>query len=119
MNREEAWQLMRACPDYFYDEEEGPTEFILMNDIWGWAWADDITLNDDNICRVAELYHIYGSCGLLYYCIETKRYTKSEFTDINRMIQFVQNEERIIAEIPEGNKRVYEKEEYIINGEIK
>jgi hypothetical protein len=56
---------------------------------------------------------------LLYYTTEADpRYTSSEFTDNNRFLQFVQNEERIRKEQPDYNKRGYYKAEYRIDGNI-
>lgn len=116
--RAEAWKLLQACPDYYHDAEEGPSKLINMGDVWAWAYAGCIVLTDENVVRVAELYNRYGFPGLLYYQIEADGYTKSEFTDNNRMIQFVTNEERIRKECPDYNKRAYFKAEYKIDGVI-
>ena len=90
-----------------------------MGDVWAWACADCIVLTDENVVRVAELYDRYGFPGFLFFKIEAEGYTKSEFTDNNRFIQFVQNEERIRKECPDYNKRAYFKTQYTIDGEIK
>lgn len=119
MTFEESWALIKACPLYYERDPEENQEgrhFILMNDVWGWAWADEFEINDENICEVAKLYDSYGFCGLLYY--QSKERKSSEFTDNNRIIQFVQNEERIKKEEPNHNKRAYYKASYIIDGNI-
>lgn len=118
--RAEAWALMKACPSYYHDAEERPHyHSIMMSDVWGWACADGFTLTDANIERVAELYNRYGFPGLLYYQTEADpRYKSSEFTDNNRFLQFVQNEERIRKEQPDYNKRGYYKAAYAISGDL-
>ena len=118
MEAEEAWALLKACPLYRHDPEDSPHHYIIMSDVWAWALGDAIKLTDENVVRVAELYDRYGFCGLLYHEIERGRYTCSEFTDYNRMIQFVENEERIRREVTDLNRRGYHKAEYTITGEI-
>lgn len=117
---EEAWALMKACPHYYHDPEERPDyHSIMMNDVWGWASAGGYEVTDKNVRRVAQLYDRYGFAGLVYYQTEADpRYKASEFTDNNRFLQFVQNEERIRKEVPDYNKRGYHKAAYQIDGII-
>ena len=114
----DAWKLVKAIPSYYHDPEESPRHFLSMGDVWAWACADCIVVTDENVERIARLYDHYGFAGLLYYCVEAEGYTASEFTDNNRMIQFVANEERIRKEVPDYNKRAYSKQSYTIDGEI-
>lgn len=119
MSNEEAWALVKANPCYYHDAEESPKHGMIMNDVWGWACADGFDVSDENIVRVAELLFRYGFCGLLYYqAIELNQYFRSEFTDNNRSLQFVIQEEAIRKEVPDSNKRAYAKRSYVVDGEI-
>lgn len=87
---------------------------LNMSDTWGWAtaWAEPVP--EDELPRVAELFERYGHCGL-YYWVTTKHLgLRSEFHDINRMVDFVAAEEKVIAEEPDSNKRAYKKVSYSI-----
>jgi hypothetical protein len=117
--RAEAWKLLSACPNYYCDNEETPKyRCITMNDVWGWACSDGIDLTDDNVVRIAELYNRYGFGGFLYYQVEIGEWSGSEFTDNNRFIQFVAQEETVRRLVPDSNKRAYHKTEYTIDGKI-
>ncbi len=123
------WDIVKVIPS-FYDmmEDAEPGElihidekyFISMSDVWAWATSDGFFVNNSNVKRIAELFQRYGFCGLLYYQqYELKHWKCSEFTDNNRMIQFVYNEEKIRKEVPDYNKRGYAKYTYTITGEPK
>ena len=119
MTLEEAWAIVKAMPKYFHEPDEGPGHLIIMNDVWGWACADGLEVNDANVQRIAELFCRYGFGGLLYYQgVEVEGGSRSEFADNNRMLDFVTNEERIRKEVPESNKRAYFKTSYVV-GEAK
>lgn len=110
---EDAWKLVKAIPAFSH--EEGWPPMISMGDVWAWASADAITVTDDNVKQIAKLYSKYGFCGLVYYqCKVLGEWESSEFVDINRYIEFVDNEERICQEVPDYNARGYAKRTYII-----
>lgn len=111
MTKDEAWAFIKASPDYLEPDEDGK-HFINMNDAWGWACADGIEVTDENVERIAELYSRYGFGGLLYF--QSDERGRSEFHDNNRFLDFVRNEERILKEIPDSNKRAYHKKIYTI-----
>lgn len=125
MNKEEAWAVLKATSYYYEDEyqEAKPEErhMMIMNDTWGWACADGFYLTDENVVRVAMLFVRYGHGGLLYFQHKDLEGGKlvSEFTDINRHLQFVINEERIREELPGSGERAYTKRSYTIDGELK
>lgn len=92
---------------------------LNQNDTWGWALAWGVPVSDDKLVEVADLYWKYGYCGILYWVSEQNDKMKSEFHDVNRAIEFVRNEERIIKTISEkhpGNSSAlaYHKESYTI-----
>jgi len=86
--------------------------YLNMNDTWGWAtgWSEEV--REEEIPIVARLFRKYGQCGLYYWMTTKNPGLKSEFHDINRMVEFVSNEEKIIAEEPDGTKRAYKKVSY-------
>lgn len=97
------------------DEPGNVDEFlIILNDTWGWACADCEPIPEENLIEVAELFRRYGYCGLLYWAGKKQGVTRSEFEDINRFMDFVKNEEAIMAEVPDSNRRAYAKREYTL-----
>ena len=117
----EALALLRAA-DVFFDDEVDPDEPLLaqtlnLNDTWGWAIADGEYVPNEELPRVAELFHRYGWCGILYWASERNNRCRSEFHHINRMLDFVRAEETIRAEIPDVNLRAYAKRQYTIGEE--
>jgi hypothetical protein len=79
------------------DDEENPKlkQTINLNDTWSWACADGEYVPDEELSEVANLFLSYGYCGILYWVSEKRNQCKSEFHDINRLIEFVRSEERI------------------------
>jgi len=114
MDRDEAWALMKCCPDYWHFPEDTPEHWINMNDVWCWACSDGLELTDENVVEVATLYNLYGFCGLLYYQAKTEGIDRSEFEDNTRFLEFVRAEEAIRAEVPDSNKRAYHKASYTL-----
>lgn len=119
---EEARTLLKAA-NVFYDIDEEDDEedqkfaqALNMNDVWGWAYDDCEFVKDEELPEVAELFRAYGWCGILYWVSEKRKGLKSEFSDNNRFIQFVENEEKIKREMPDDDKRAYKKAKYLIKG---
>lgn len=69
---------------------------LNMNDTWGWAVAFGEYVKDEELPEVARLYNLYGECGLFYWVSEKNEQMKSEFYPINRRIEFVREEEKIM-----------------------
>lgn len=103
-----------------YIEYSGVKEgkyYINMNDVWAWALSDGEYINNENeIKEIAKLFKDYGWCGILYWVSKKNNGMRSEFYDNNRMIEFVENEERIKKEVPDYNERAYHKTSYTIKG---
>lgn len=49
-----------------------------------------------------------------YWVLKDEEIDKVEFVDVNRMVEFVRNEERIRESVPSSSKRAYHKEQYTI-----
>lgn len=126
MTIDEARTLLRAsgfCFDADDGEAETPEEAkkweqtLNMNDVWSWASADCEHILDEELPEVARLFKDYGWCGILYWVSQKHNGMISEFTDNNRFIEFVRNEEAIKQEVPDYNRRAYVKKSYTITGE--
>lgn len=90
---------------------------LNLNDALAWASADGEPVEDSERPRVTELFFRYGWCGILYWVTREKRKvtgTVSEFCDVQRWVDFVEQEERIREEVPECGKRAYVYCEYTI-----
>lgn len=118
MDIEESRKLLRAVGVFYdSDEDEGESQTLNMNDTWGWACAWGEHVPDEELPEVARLFWAYGWPGVLYWTSERHDKMTSEFYDINRMVEFVRNEERIRAEHPGASDRAYFKTSYEIRGE--
>jgi len=116
MTIEEAKKLLYSADLFFYDEEDEEDEFdkpmLNMNDVWGWACADGEFVEEDEFAELARLFRRYGWCGVLYWVSKKRGGERSEFLDNNRFIDFVAQEEALIASVPESDKRAYYKYPY-------
>lgn len=108
---------MLGAMDLVFDEDdevENYRQTLNMNDVWGWAvsWLEEIP--DDELIAVGHLVRRYGYAGALYWVSKRNNNMRSEFEDINRFVSFVREEEAILAEFPDPNKRAYAKRTYAI-----
>ena len=122
MSIEDARQLLNASGIFFQQDEDCDPETTLnqcvnLSDTFYWAFADAEPVVDEELPVVAELYHSYGWCGVLYWVSEQRGQCRSEFADVNRQIEFVRHEERIKTEIPDDTQRAYLKQRYTIGEE--
>lgn len=103
------------------DEDYSPDmdQQVNFNDVWGWALSYWEKCEDNELPELAELHSSYGWCGVLYWCSKKNNGMRSEFHDVNRRIEFVENEERIKKQIPGRSKRAYHQEEYTIGKSVK
>jgi hypothetical protein len=83
-----------------------------MSDTWAWATAWSEEVEEVEIPVVAKLFRRYGQAGLYYWMTTKNPELKSEFHDINRSVDFVREEEKLIAEEPSSTKRAYKKLSY-------
>lgn len=113
------FELLRKADVFFEpDEDDGLTSprVLNLNDTWSWGCADCEDVPEEEIPALATLFWRYGNCGILYWVSERRGQCRSDFTDINRMIEFVRNEEQIRAELPDSSQRAYGKRTYTIHG---
>lgn len=92
-------------------------QVINLNDTWAWACSDCQKVEDEELPELAQLFWYYGYCGVLYWAAKKGGILASQFLDINRFIEFVENEERIKIEEPDWNKRAFYKSVYTL-GEL-
>ena len=117
-----AEEFLRSAGVFFEDDPEDE-EFerfgrtLNMNDVWCWACADGEEVKEAEMCEVAELFWLYGWCGILYWVSEKNEGMKSEFLDNNRFIEFVRQEETLRKRVPDDNKRAYTKLKYTVGVE--
>lgn len=103
IHHSEAWGLIKATHEYYFDEEGAHQHFIVMNDVWGWATSDCFRVNDENVGELSRLYGAYGRAGFFYYQADVlDEYKDSEFEDVSRALNFVRQEERIRKEYPKA-----------------
>lgn len=114
MNKKEAAKLLNASQIFFDDEDEIGEHMINLNDVFGWACADAEKVEDDELVEVASLFSRYGWCGVLYWVSKKRGGERSEFLDNNRFIDFVTNEEKLIEQEPDTDKRAYLKYSYTL-----
>lgn len=120
MNLESAKKLLRASDIFFTDEDDAidPADvdfsWINFNDVWGWASADCECVPEDEIVPLAELFWRYGWSGVLYWASERNNRCRSEFHDINRLVDHVRHEEAIRREEPDSSKRAYLERSYTL-----
>jgi len=118
-SKEEARKLLEQAGVFFYtrDEEEDWEECpqtLNMNDVWAWACSDGERIEDEQLPEVAELFFLYGWCGILYWVSKQNNNLRSEFLDNNRFIDFVEQEEKLRKEVPNSSDRAYKKITYTL-----
>ncbi len=113
---ESALVLLRAAGVFYWNEPDpGVPQAdceLNMNDTWGWALSWGEYVPDDKLIEVARLFWQYGWAGCLYWVSERHERMRSEFEDINRMVDFVRHEEDIRRAIPDSNRRAYFRTSY-------
>ena len=117
MTHKDACTLLAASQMLFDEDDERPAMTINLNDQFCWACADAETIPDDQVVAVANLFRTYGWGGILYWVSERRGGMRSEFADINRTIEFVRQEQAIVAEEPNDSARAYLKRSYVIGAE--
>jgi hypothetical protein len=105
--------LLRAA-DILAEPPVTTGRFVIMNDVWAWAHAGGEDLPDSEVRKVADLFRKYGWCGILYWASEKNGGLRSEFKDNNRFIDFVKEEEALVAQVPDSNKRAYLYKTYLL-----
>ena len=119
MDLQAAKKLLSDAGLFFYpigqcdDPEDEQT--LNMNDTWGWALAWGVRVEDEEILEVSRLFLAYGFCGVLYWVSEKYDKMQSEFSHVNRMVQFVRNEEALRLSTKPLTKYAYTKVSYTIN----
>jgi hypothetical protein len=103
----------------FYGSGEEPDDdgdqILNMNDTWGWATAYGEHVPDEDLPEVARLFVAYGFCGVLYWVSKKNDDMESEFSHINRFVQFVREEEKLREGLT-SSQHAYKKSEYTISG---
>ena len=92
---------------------------LNMNDTWGWATAWGVEVADNELPELKHLFWCYGWCGVLYWASQKYDGMRSEFYHYNRMLEFVENEERIRKMFPKESDLAYHNEAYKIKGKRK
>lgn len=105
--------LLKEAGVFFNRDEAGEAE-LNLNDVWGWAVADGEVVPEDKVEELGWLFWCYGWCGILYWVSERRGGLRSEFHDVNRMIDFVRHEEKLLAEVPRESERAYKKIVYTL-----
>ena len=119
MTPSEARALLNAADLVFGDDDEieHGAQTLNMNDVWAWATSWGEYVPNEELPTLADLVVRYGWCGVLYWTSERHNGMRSAFEDINRWIEFVRAEERIIENNLSSSKRAYLKQCYTIGGE--
>lgn len=119
MDIESSKKLLSAAGLFFYgigECEDPEDECVLnMNDTWAWACAFGQKVEDNDMPEVCRLFINYGFCGVLYWVSEKNDGMQSEFSHINRMVQFVRNEERIMHLSDGATNYAFSKAQYLIS----
>jgi len=119
MNTEKAKKLLSDAGLFYYPigqcDDPEDEQVLNQNDTWGWATAFGQKVEDDDLPNVARLFVDYGFCGVLYWVSEKNEQMQSEFSHINRMVQFVRNEEKIRIENKTLSAYAYNKREYLVS----
>lgn len=99
------------------DEDDDPDmlQTLNMNDTWAWAAAFGQYVPDDKIKEVADLFQTYGFCGVLYWVSEQNNQMESEFSHVNRMVQFVRTEEALRKSVDSRSQYAYLKRTYTLS----
>lgn len=88
---------------------------INLNDAFYWACSDAEYVEDSELPRLAELFFLYGLCGVYYWVAVEKRGDETpEFVDVRRFIEFVRQEEELRKQEPSSSKRAYLKHQYTL-----
>ena len=113
---EQARNILVAADVFYGPDEECPedAQTLNMNDTWGWATGFGEYVPNDKLQEVADLFWRYGYHGLLYWVSERHEHMRSEFEDINRFVDFVRQEEKLLTAEPNSTKRAYTKVEYTL-----
>lgn len=107
--KDQALELLTKANMFFGEDEPGDgfEQMLNMSDTWMWGCADGEPVADEELPEVAELFWMYGYCGVLYWVAKKRGYEGSEFHDITRFVQFVKHEEELRALVPDSSKRAY------------
>jgi hypothetical protein len=116
MDAQEAESLLKAAGVFFDEEDDAPPHTLNLNDTFCWACADCEHVPDEELGRVADLFHRYGWNGILYWVAQRRGGERLEFEDVRRGIQFVAEEERIRQEAGGDSEYAYAKRSYVIDG---
>jgi hypothetical protein len=103
-----------ADPDETEEERKKNRQTLNQNDVWCWgsAWGEYVP--DEKLPELAALFRQYGWAGVLYYVSHANDDMQSEFEDNQRFIDFVRNEQRIRAEVPDYDERAYKQRSYML-----
>lgn len=103
-----SWRILNAA-GLFYPDDEDPQDLdeddyelptaLNLNDAFFWACSDSENVPAESLKEVADLFLRYGQCGVFYWVLNRRGWDKVEFLDVNRMVEFVRNEERIRQEV--------------------
>ena len=125
-NKEYSLNLLRLAGVFYYNSPEEALECnddaeasqtLNMNDTFGWAVAWGVYVHDNELIEVANMYKMYGDCGLMYWVSRKNNDCRSEFYDVNRKIDFVRKEEEIRSLHKTYSELAYAKHVYTL-GEI-
>ena len=114
MTIDQARALLEAAEVFYGDLGERDKQTLNMNDTFGWALAWGEYVPDEKLPEVAALFMRHGLAGLLYWVSEQNDGMRAEFEDINRFIDFVRHEEKLIKEIPSSTDRARKKLTYVL-----
>ena len=116
MSQESARELLVKAGMFFGGdyEDDKLAQTLNLNDAMYWGCSDDEYVPDDKLEEVASLFWNYGNAGVMYWVSKHREWDRAEFLDVNRMIDFVRNEEELAEKVPDRTKRAYEKIIYTI-----
>jgi len=113
----EARSLLEAAGVFYGgDEDDGIkwAQTINLNDALAWACSECQEVADEELPRVGELFFNYGWYGILYWVTKEKTQSGTQFENVKRAIEFVENEERILKEQPSYSSYLFHKTQYTI-----
>jgi hypothetical protein len=121
MTKEDALTMLKSADVFYYEDDEDPQaeQTLNMNDTWGWGLAWGEYVSDDELPEVGRLFFKYGFCGLLYWMSRKHDNMRSEFFHYNRMLEFVENEEKLRSKYPSSSQLAYAKASYRVVGDRK
>ena len=115
---EEALNFLRSAKVFYSD---GSNE-LNMNDTFEWGLAYGATVPDENAIEVAQLFWLYGVCGLYYWCTihpdKDERIDGSQFEDIQRAIDFVRHEEKLRLSGMSSSEIAFHKHVYTLGDRV-